>query len=105
MIDNLIILTLIVVSFVTGLKLDRYYFTKAESDKRDALERQFLRLQARSDADDPCRPYIAQPTKWIAPVPNTGDFDGDGPIGQKFMNELRTTGKARTTFRKSDIAK
>ena len=110
MIDNLVILTLIVLSFVAGLKLDRYYFNRAEMEKKDALERQFLRLRARADADDPCGPYIAQPARWIPQPPppvkfNTGDFDGDGPIGPEFMKELKTTGKAKATFRKSDVTR
>lgn len=105
-IDNLIIISLIVLSFIAGLKIDNRYHTNALADKKDALEKQFVRLRVRADADDPCRPYgvpsFPQP---IPMVRNTGDFDGDGPINGAFMNELKTTGRAKTTFRKSDIAK
>ena len=105
-IDNFIIVFLIVTSFIAGMKLDDSYHKKAELEKKEALEKQFMRLRAQADADDPCRPY----GKSLFPQPisvqyNTGDHDGDGPINQAFMDKLKTTGRAKTTFRKSDIAK
>lgn len=110
-VDNFIIISLIVLAFVAGMKLSDRYHRKAEQDTKDALEKQFLRLRARADADDPCRPYIA-PRSFMPvnpPVVNTGagDFDGDGvgPISQEFVDELKTTGKAKTSFRKSSVSK
>lgn len=100
-VDNLIILCLIILSFVSGITLANKYNRQAQYEKKDALERQFLRLKANADADDPCKPYIA-------PIPirkYSGDFDGD-PIGQPFMDQLKKTGRATTKLpNKSDIAK
>lgn len=95
---------LIVAAFIAGMRLDNYYQQKSAKEVKEALERQFVRLRAKADADDPCRPYGTP--QWVQPIPlNTGDFDGDGPIGQEFMQELKTSGKAKTSFRKSDLAK
>jgi len=96
-VDNLIIMLLHVLCFVAGMKIANHYNNKAALEKKDALERQFVRLQTRSDADDPCRPYLR-------PL-NTGDPDGDSPIGDSFMQSLKEHGKAAVRFRKSDIAK
>lgn len=91
--DNLIIITLIVTAFITGMKLDNHYHRTAAEELKNALERQFVRLQAKADADDPCKPYIA-------PVPQVrGDFDGDLPITPQFMEHLRKNGKASTKLR------
>ena len=43
--------------FVFGLIIANHYNDKAECQKKDALERQYLRLKAHTDADDPCKPY------------------------------------------------
>lgn len=43
--------------FIFGLVVANHYNDKAEYLKKDALERQFLRLKAHADADDPCKPY------------------------------------------------
>ena len=99
-IDNLIIISLIILSFTAGMKLANYYNDKAAAEKKDALERQFVRLQTHSDADDPCRPYVRP----LVPL-DSGDSDGDGPIGTDFMQSLKEKGKAAVRFRKSDIAK
>lgn len=103
--DNLLILLLIVLSFIAGLRLDNYYHQKANADRKEALERQFVRLRANADSDDPVKPYG---TRCYAPqIPvnyNTGDFDGD-PIGQQFMDHLKKNGHASTKLRKSDLAK
>ncbi len=127
-IDNLIIMLLHVLCFYAGMKIANYYNEKALSEKKDALERQYLRLRTRSDADDPCRPYSyhVQPQFTQAPAAmsaepgmsanmftdmcsvnsgNTGDCDGDSPIGSSFMDELRNKGVAKTKFRKSDLTK
>lgn len=85
--DNLIIITLIVSAFIAGMKLDKSYRIEAQREKKEALERQFVRLRVKADADDPCKPYVApQCQNW--------------PISEAFMNELKTTGKAKTTIRK-----
>ena len=57
-IDNLLIMFIHVACFVTGIKLANWYNNRAHQQEKDALERQFLRLRANSDADDPCKPYM-----------------------------------------------
>lgn len=101
--DNLIIILIHIGCFIAGIKLANYYNDKAAQERKDALERQYLRLVSHSDADDPVRPYIAQPQFQI-PVEDT---DGDAnlqPITQDFMDELRATGRAKVSFRKSDVS-
>ena len=85
---SLICLALIVLSFIAGLRLDNYYHTRFSISQKEALERQFMRLRAGMDADDPVRPYY-----------------NPQPISPDFMRELRAKGKAKTSFRKSDLAK
>lgn len=102
--NNLIILTLIILSFIAGLRLDNYYHQKADLDRKEALEKQFVRLRAKADADDPVKPYgTPQIYQQIPVLYNQGD--SDGPLNEAFMNELHTNGRAKTTFRKSDLAK
>lgn len=86
--DNLIILSLIILSFVAGMKLADWNNQKASAERKDALEKQYLRLRAKMDEDDPVKPY-----KYTQ------------PITPQFMNELRTKGKAKTAFRKSDLVR
>ena len=101
MLDALIILVINILTFTAGMMIANYYNDKAEREKKDALERQFVRLRCKMDADDPCKPYVSR----LAPL-NTGDFDGDrGPITEEFMKNLKEKGSAKTSFRKSDIAK
>lgn len=95
--DNLIILTLIVLSFVAGLRVDNHYHQKADLDRKEALEKQFVRLRAKADADDPVRPYGTPQV--LPPIPINYSAPA-GPITQEFMDELKTTGKAKTSFRK-----
>ena len=104
-IDNLIIVSLIILAFIAGMKIDNHYHEKEDMSVKDALEKQFLRLRAKADADDPCRPYGTP--QIFRPIPRpTGDFDGDNfPIKQEFMDELKTTGRAKTTLRKSNLTK
>ena len=102
--DNLIIVSLIVGAFFAGMYVSGRFNAKSAIEVKEALEKQYLRLRAKADADDPCRPYIAP--RVLTPFPRpTGDFDGDQPIGQSFMDELKTNGKAKTSFKKSDVAK
>lgn len=87
--NAVIILCLLILSFIAGLRLDNYYHMKASAAQKDALERQFIRLRACADADDPVKPYGARPVL--------------NPISQEFMDELQATGRAKTSFRKSDL--
>ena len=64
--DTLIATAIAVIShslfFLAGLFVANYYNDKASAGTKDALERQFLRLRAHADADDPCRPYKSSVT-------------------------------------------
>lgn len=51
-------LVLVVSSFIAGLALSEKFHREAEEDKRYALERQYVRLRANADADDPVGPYV-----------------------------------------------
>ena len=58
LIGTLVMTTLIVLSFYAGFK-----FADKAADKREeavafALKKQYARLMARVDADDPCQPYV-----------------------------------------------
>lgn len=110
--DNLIILSLIFLSFLAGMKLANHYNRQSEQNRKDALERQFVRLRTQTDADDPVRPYVhrAAPRSYVPPVVapmnfNTGDFDGDNQvkqaIDQSFMDHLKTNGRASTKLSKT----
>lgn len=102
--DNFLIIALHILCFISGLKLANYYNTKRETEVKDALERQFLRLRAHSDADDPCRPYGRQVSyQPIQLSPQPTEDDNLQPITQEFMDQLKQTGQAKTTFRKSDL--
>lgn len=96
---NLIAFTLIVLSFIFGLRLDNYYHTKATREQKEALEKQYIRLRANADADDPVRPYGTPQYSKSIPVSYSN------PITPDFMTKLHTTGRAKTSFRKSDLAK
>lgn len=100
--SNLAVVVLLVLSFIAGLRLDNYYHTRAAADRKDALERQYVRLRAHADADDPCRPYGTP--RYSQPIPAFPNEPAQ-PISQEFMSELQTKGKAKTSFRKSDLTK
>lgn len=106
-IDNLIIIILPILAFISGIWLANKYNAKAAADKERALQTQFLRLRANVDADDPCKPYA--PQNWAPPMRpiDTGDYDGDvpPPINTEFMDRLKQNGKAAIKFNKADIAK
>lgn len=53
-----VMLFLIVVSFVCGLKLAGWYHKCADQEREYALQKQFVRLRANADADDPVGPYV-----------------------------------------------
>ena len=104
MIEMIAAVLLITLSFVGGLMLDSYYQAKINREVKDALEKQYVRLRAMTDADDPCRPYGSHAT--VKPIPISYQpiqSAKTGPINEAFMNELRTKGRARTAFRKSDL--
>lgn len=101
-VGNVTIVVLLVLSFIAGLRLDNYYHTRAAADRKDALERQFIRLQARADADDPCKPYG---TPRFSPPIQLAPTEATQPISEEFMSELQTKGRAKTAFRKSDLTK
>ena len=114
--DNLIIILLHVACFIAGIKLANYYNEKAIREQKDALQKQYVRLAARSDADDPCQPYMTPdgPCKpygtpdYYPENPDcypTGNTGGDNqPITPEFMDELRQNGRAKVSFRKSDVS-
>lgn len=99
--DTFLIIALHVLCFIAGVKLANYYNRLTRQEVKDALERQFVRLQARSDADDPCKPYVSRLKKFEP----TGDYDGDPPslFTTEMMDELKQNGKIKTKFRKSDL--
>ena len=99
MLNNILVICLIIASFIAGLRLDNYYHTRAAADRKDALERQYVRLRANADADDPVRPYGTP--QIVTPIP----VSYSAPISDEFMDELKTSGRAKTSFRKSDLAK
>lgn len=101
--ENLLTLALIAVSFIAGVKMANWYNAKALQEIKDALERQFVRLRANADADDPGKPYLSPQTRFVPqqPIPNAGDFDGDKqPIPPEFMEHLKQNGQAVTQLRK-----
>lgn len=51
---------LIICSFIGGLKLSDYYHRCSEEAVTYALQKQFVRLQAGADADDPAGPYVSR---------------------------------------------
>lgn len=102
--EAVLIMLMVIGAFVAGLRLDAYYQNKAANETKTALEKQFLRLKSGSDADDPCRPY-GTPV-FQHPIPTNYPDDYRKPVvDQAFMDELKSTGKAKTVFRKSDLSK
>ena len=88
--ENILVLLLVVLSFIAGLRLDNYYHAKAAADKKDALERQFIRLRAQADADDPCQPYMRRTENMYPIAPQ---------IDQNFMEHLQKNGRATTKLK------
>lgn len=56
----ILVLLLIIGSFIAGLKLSGYYHRIASAEKEYALQKQYVRLRAGADADDPVGPYVAR---------------------------------------------
>ena len=63
----IVVLVLIVSSFVAGLKLSGWYHRQAEQERQYALEKQYLRLRANADADDPVGPYVPRRKTQLPP--------------------------------------
>ena len=114
--DTFLIIAIHVLCFYAGMKISDRYHDNAERDRKEALERQYLRLRAKADADDPCRPYVSYNAPRVPISPPiaqqinsmfTGDTDGDDlrPITPEFMDHLRQNGQAATKFNKADITK
>ena len=84
-------LILIILSFISGLKLSDHYHKVSDAEKKYALEKQYLRLKAGMDADDIMQPYVAPPDKRNFTVPS------------EFINRLQTTGNASMRITKNNI--
>ena len=94
--DILFAVILVAASFFCGACFSDYFNRRAHNEQRAALERQYLRIQAGSDADDPCRPYVyTRPTPVVQNILN--------PVDNQFMDELHSRGRAKKKFRKSDL--
>ena len=50
---------LIAVSFYAGVRFADYYHNKQDAAVSYALKKQFVRLRAGADADDPVQPYVS----------------------------------------------
>lgn len=63
----IVVLVLIICSFVAGLKLSGWYHRQAEQERQYALEKQYVRLRANADADDPVGPYVPRRKMQLPP--------------------------------------
>lgn len=79
----IITLFLIVCSFISGLTLAERFHKQAEEDKRYALEKQYLRIRANADADDPVGPYASRHKMQLPP---------------EFEEHLRQNGRATVSI-------
>ena len=79
----LITLGIIVLSFVAGLKLAGYYYRTAEQEREYALQKQFVRIKANADADDPVGPYVPRQKYQLPP---------------EFEERLRENGRATASL-------
>lgn len=70
--------------FLAGMAIANHYNDKAALECKDALERQYLRLRARADADDPCKPYKSS----IKVLP------------ESFEKQLKSTGRATALLKR-----
>jgi len=87
LLTTVILVTSYVLFFLFGMFVANHYNDKAAAETKDALERQFIRLQARADADDPCRPYKANARCRLV-------------LPEQFENTLKTTGQATAFLNK-----
>ena len=75
--DNVIILSLIIISFISGMKLSDKYHFQAERDKEYALRLQNARIQANDYA------------VYMSPQPKKRQ-----PLGARFEDKLHSNGRA-----------
>jgi hypothetical protein len=68
---------------MAGLKLSGYYYRKTEAEREYALQKQYARLRACADADDPVAPYV--PRRKIELPP-------------EFEQQLKTNGRATVSL-------
>lgn len=54
-----IIIIMLAASYAAGMATANWYRTKAEVEKKHALELQYMRLKAGTDYNDPSGPYLA----------------------------------------------
>jgi len=79
----LISLLCIICSFIAGLKLSGWYHRQAEEERQYALEKQYQRLKAGADADDPVGPYVPRRRVQLPP---------------EFEEQLRENGRATVSL-------
>lgn len=79
----IITLFIIICSFIAGLILAERFHRQAEEDRRYALERQYLRIKANADADDPVGPYVSKHKMQLPP---------------EFEKRLRQNGRATVSI-------
>lgn len=74
-------------SFFCGVRLSDRYHEQKEREIRNALQKQFVRLKAGVDSDDPVQPYVApEPEKKYS-------------VSHEFIRRLRTNGSATEAVR------
>ena len=79
----MIVLLLIISSFIAGLKLAGYYHQCASADREYALQKQYVRIRAGADADDPVAPYVARNKIQLPP---------------EFAKRMQQNGRATVSF-------
>ena len=90
LVNVLLALALAFGSFWSGKHFSDCYHALHAQRQKEALERQYARLIAHMDADDPCKPYIAsQPVKQT----RTEAF-ADKELLAQFENKMKEDGKA-----------
>lgn len=77
-------------SFIAGKTISDTYHREYTIREKEALERQYLRLRTRMDADDPVKPYVApSPARFIPPQNAFPD-----ELLTQFDKKMRTNGQA-----------
>ena len=78
-------------SFIAGKTISDTYHREYTIREKEALERQYLRLRTRMDADDPVKPYVSSsPAKFVPPA--QGAFSGE--LLTQFADKMNTNGQA-----------
>lgn len=78
------------ISFYCGVRLSDRYHDTAAYEQKAALQKQFARLTAGVDADDPSQPYV------FVPSAKKRRFSAD----QNFVDRLRANGSATVAVNK-----